>query len=93
MACSHDGCNCNQDSGKTSAGFAVGVAVGAAAVALTDPKTRKKAQRKLDQLTGGKAPAEFLDSIKEVVAQVTEDIRGDGPPKRKTARKRTTKQK
>lgn len=99
MACGPN-CNCKQHgrgSGTASVGFAFGVALGAAAGAVlaADPKTRKQAKRKLDALVGDAAP-EVVESVKEVAAQVIEDIRGQldedepasKPRKRKPARKR-----
>lgn len=76
-------CDCDHKHGHDDAGggtgFALGVAIGAAAAVLLAPeegkKIRKKAQQKLDDLTGGRTPEEMLDAIKEVAGKVVDDIR------------------
>lgn len=74
----HDHKN-HQHQGGRSTGFALGVAIGAAVATLMAPdegkKTRDKAKKKLDELTGGKTPEELLDSIKSVVGTVVKDIK------------------
>lgn len=76
-------CDCghnhhHEESGG-GAGFALGVAIGAAAAVLLAPeegkKIRKKAQNKLDDLTGGRTPEEMLEAIKEVAGKVLDEIR------------------
>lgn len=78
MACGPN-CKCKKDHGRgatSGVGFAFGVAIGAAAGAVlaSDAKTRKKARKKLDLLVGDAGP-EVLESVKEVAAQVIDDIR------------------
>ena len=98
MACGPN-CQCKhhgRSGGTAGVGFAFGVALGAAAGAVlaADPKTRKQAKKKLDLLVGDAAP-EVVESVKEVAAQVIEDIRGsladdEPPPKRKPQKRKTS---
>ena len=79
--CGHKHCDCghHKEESGSGAGFALGVAIGAAAATLLAPeegdKTRKKAKKKLDELTGGKAPEELIGDVKELVGKVVEDIK------------------
>lgn len=69
----------HQREGGSGAGFAFGVTIGAVAATLLAPdqgkKTRDRAKRKLDELTGGKTPEELLETVKGVVYGVVGDIR------------------